>query len=175
MIRQDKVKILAPFILFLSLLLDAHISSVIASFFDNRYLVSVHLTLVFLLVISKLVNEQFLIITMIVIGMIIDIYYTGMIGIYAAVMPLIVWLMYKFGKIIHQNIFTMFFGMIIFVTIWNVALLLLQLVFRLVSVNLLYFITQNLWPSLIANIVVFIIVIIPIEAILNNPDEDANF
>lgn len=101
-----------------------------------------HFLILALLCCSMAFEKRYLLITTIVLGAIYDAYYIGVIGIYAVALPLIVWLMYVMKDVIHVNIFTEFFSMIIFVTGYELFTMVVQLIFKLAVVNNTYFITR---------------------------------
>ena len=74
---------------------------------------------------------------------------------------MIVWIMYILNKTLYQNIFTMFFGMIIFVTGLEMVTLGIQLLFKIATVNTSFFVSRFLAPTLLLNIILFVILVIP--------------
>lgn len=90
----------------------------------------------------KVFAEKLLITTALVIGCLYDVYYVGVIGIYTVAFPLIVWIMYILKNTLYQNVFTMFFGMIIFVTSLEVVTLGVQLLFKIASVSTSFFVSR---------------------------------
>lgn len=172
MIQRSVVRNITPFLLFFVFLLDTHASSVLTNLVGKAYVVNVHLTLIILLLLTSLLTERFLLITAVIVGIILDLYYLGMVGIYATILPATVFLMYFFGEAVQQNRWTLLFATIIFTTFYEVALLLLQAAFKLINIDASYFITHYLWPTLLINIVIFAILIIPLEALLiSNEDQ----
>ncbi|MCT8193082.1 rod shape-determining protein MreD, partial [Pseudomonas monteilii] len=81
--------------------------------------------------------------------------------IYTVAFPLIVWIMYILKNTLYQNVFTMFFGMIIFVTSLEVVTLGVQLLFKIASVSTSFFVSRFLAPTLLLNIILFILLVVP--------------
>lgn len=154
---RPKLKYYAPIVLFLLLLLDAQLTRMFGIMTKGSYLASFHFLILSLLFASQTFSKRYLLITAAILGVIYDSYYTGVIGIYMTILVLVVYFSYFFSKTIQQNIFTMFFSMIIFVTFFEFASLLIQQVFNLAHVELTYFIANCLGPTLLVNILLFAI------------------
>ncbi|MDT2596459.1 rod shape-determining protein MreD [Enterococcus dongliensis] len=172
MIRRTTLKNITPVLLFLLFLLDAHVTRIIAALTNNAYVANAHLALLVLLLVSRVVNQRFLLGTSLAIGFLYDLYYIGVIGIYAVIFPMLVMLFYLFKQIIQQNILTLFFTVIISVTLFETISLLLQTIFGLTGVSSDFFIPRYLGPTLLFNILMFVILIFPLEKLLIDPTED---
>ncbi|GAA2914452.1 rod shape-determining protein MreD [Enterococcus pseudoavium] len=171
MIRRTTLKHITPFLLFFLFLIDAHVTRVIATLTDNVYVANSHLALLVLLVISQVIDERFLFWTALVLGVLYDLYYIGVIGIYAVIFPLLVMLFYLFKQLIQQNTLTLFFTTVISVTLFEFVSLLLQTIFGLTGGNEGFFVPRYLGPTLLFNILIFVILIFPLERILIDPTE----
>lgn len=171
MIRRKTLKYISPFLLFFLFLLDSHMTRVIVSLTDNAYVANAHLALLVLLVLTRVVDERFLVGTSLVLGILYDLYYIGVIGIYAVIFPLMVMLLYLFRKTIQQNVLTLFFTIVISVTLFELTSLLLQTIFGLTGVSSDFFVPRYLGPTLLFNILLFVILIFPLEKILIGPAE----
>ena len=97
------------------------------------------------------------------IGSLFDLYYLGILGIYAVVFPVTIWLMYLIYGILFENDFNLFFGMIIFVTFFELFIVGLQLMFNLIRIDLIYFVTQLLAPTLLLNIGLYLLSMYPFK------------
>ena len=155
MISRTTLKYITPFLLFFLFLIDAHVTRIIAAWTDNIYVANAHLALLVLLIVSRVVNERFLLGTSLVLGTLYDLYYIGVIGIYAVIFPLLVMVFYFFKKTIQQNILTLFFTVVISVTLFELISLLLQSVFGLTGVSSDFFVPRYLGPTLLFNILTF--------------------
>lgn len=172
MISRTTLKYITPFLLFFLFLIDAHVTRIIAAWTDNIYVANAHLALLVLLIVSRVVNERFLLGTSLVLGTLYDLYYIGVIGIYAVIFPLLVMVFYFFKKTIQQNILTLFFTVVISVTLFELISLLLQSVFGLTGVSSDFFVPRYLGPTLLFNILTFVILIFTLEKILIGPPEE---
>ncbi|MGX7204868.1 rod shape-determining protein MreD [Enterococcus pingfangensis] len=171
MIRRTTLKKITPVLLFLLFLFDAHVTQLATNLMNNAYVANAHLALLVLLIVSRVVNERFLLGTALVLGFLYDLYYIGVIGIYAVIFPLLVMLFYLFRKTIQQNILTLFFTIIISVTLFESISLLLQTIFGLTGISSDFFVPRYLGPTLLFNILIFVILIFPLEKILIGPEE----
>ena len=129
------------------------------------------MALLVLLIISRIVDERFLLGTSLILGILYDLYYIGVIGIYAVIFPVLVMLLYFFKKTIQQNILTLFFTIVISVTLFELISLSLQTIFGLTGVSSNFFVPRYLGPTLLFNILTFVILIFPLEKILIGPSE----
>lgn len=166
MIEKEYLKYIAPPLLFIFMLLDAHVDRLFTHFFSDNYQMNAHIMILVLLIVSEFLDKWFVIGTMLIIGILYDLYYIGVIGIYAVILPLSVALIYLFGKVIHQSLLTTFFSMIIFVTFFELGSTLIQMVFQLARVNNQLFVTRFLGPTLVLNILLFILLVFPLRKLL---------
>ncbi|MDU6524142.1 MAG: rod shape-determining protein MreD, partial [Enterococcus sp.] len=75
MIQRTTLKYITPVLLFLLFLLDAHITRIMASWTDNVYVANAHFALLVLLIVSKVIDERFLLGTALILGILYDLYY----------------------------------------------------------------------------------------------------
>ncbi|GCF95803.1 rod shape-determining protein MreD [Enterococcus florum] len=165
MIEKRYLKYAAPFLLFFSFLFDTHATRLMTHWTDDRYIANLHLLILLLLVLSEVLEKGFLMKTMIVLGIVYDLYYIGIIGIYAVIFPVLVALIYFFKTVINKNLLTLFFSMIILVTLFELGSLTIQLIFQLVMVDNQFFVTRFLGPTLLLNMIAFVIFILPLQKV----------
>jgi rod shape-determining protein MreD len=159
--KKTYLKYFAGVFFFLMMLLDGQLTRFLERWTQDNYLASAHILLIALLCGARYLPKNYLIVTALIIGCLYDIYYIGIIGIYAVAFPMIVWLMYILNKTLYQNLFTMFFGMIIFVTGLELVTLGIQLLFKIATVSTSFFVSRFLAPTLLLNILLFVILVIP--------------
>ena len=163
MISQEKIKYYVPFIFFIFLLLDGQLTMFAENLMDNAYFPSAHFLLLgYLAVIPKL-SKRYLIISSIILGLICDSYYLGILGIYTVALVSTVMLMHTFQGIVNTNLPTAFFGLVIFVTSYELISVALQLIFHLSKVSPILFITRVLGPTLIFNLFIFVLFFYPLK------------
>ncbi|GAA3017804.1 rod shape-determining protein MreD [Tetragenococcus solitarius] len=157
MSKVKKQYVAAP-IFFLIMLLDSHLTRTFLSWSNEANIWKTHLLLLILMFCVPKFSKRYMITTAIILGGIFDLYYVGVLGIYAVSLPLAVWGMYLLYDLLYQNIFTMFFGWIILVTGYELAAAGIQVIFKLSSINPIFFATNFLGPTLLINILFFFII-----------------
>lgn len=162
---QKRIRYVAPFLFFLLMLVDAHITQLLTSFSQERYVWHSHLALIAMLFAVKNFPKKELIITALVIGGIFDFYYLGLLGIYVVVFPLTIAFMYLLKAFIFENGLNLFFSLIIFVTFFEIVVVFIQLIFNLIHVDVIYFVTQLLAPTLLINMILFLLSLYPLKKI----------
>lgn len=155
------MKIYTPFLFFFLMLIDAQMTQRFISYSENPTVWRANLLLIFILFSARYLSKTYLIWVALGIGVIFDLYYLGLIGIYAVILPLIVWIIFTLKKFLFENLLNLFFGMIIFITLFESMNVSLQLMFNLITVNPLYFITNLLGPTLLLNMILFFISFYP--------------
>lgn len=151
----------------LLLLLDAQITVGAEKLMDNVYVSIAHFALLAFLMVSSSYSKNYLLFTALILGIVCDSYYLGIIGVYAVALPATVMMMYQFQKIVHTNFLTAFFGMVIFVTMYELFIVALQLIFQLSYIVPVIFITRVLGPTLVFNMLIFIFFAYPFKKLLN--------
>lgn len=157
------MKYYLPVILFLLMLIDGHVTRVVSDWSQNIYMANAHLLILALLCCSRSFPRKYLVITATVLGIIFDTYYIGVIGIYAVALPVSVLLMKGLSSVIYKSFYTEFLSMIIFVTSFELFTLIIQIVFKLSTVDATFFISRFLGPTLLLNMVLFILFIFPFK------------
>ncbi|THE15846.1 rod shape-determining protein MreD [Enterococcus hirae] len=168
MLKKDTMKYYLPIVLFLLILIDGHLTRMMISWSNGNYMASSHILILVLMFCSLTFPKRYMLITTIVLGIIFDSYYIGVIGIYAVAIPLLVFVMYAMKSVIHINIFTEFFSLIIFVTGYELFTLGVQMVFKLATVNSTFFITKYLGPTLLLNMLLFALLVVPLKKLFRD-------
>lgn len=163
MLTKENVKYYAFPVFFILMLLDAQVTRLIETGTHDVYIANAHLFLLALMCGCRTLPKRFMLITGLILGALFDVYYIGVLGIYAVSLPLMIWAMYGLYNVLYRSIYTMFFGMIIFVTTFEMVNLGIQLLFNLADVNSTYFVTRFLGPTLLLNLILFVIFVIPFK------------
>ena len=164
MIRRN-LYYFTPVLFFFLMLIDAHLTQIFIATSQNHYIWRAHLVLIAMLIAVKQLSKHYMITVALIIGSLFDLYYLGILGIYAVVFPVTIWLMYLIYGILFENDFNLFFGMIIFVTFFELFIVGLQLMFNLIRIDLIYFVTQLLAPTLLLNIGLYLLSMYPLKKI----------
>lgn len=167
MIPKEKVKYFAPAIFFLLLLIDGQLTMGAENILDNIYYPSVHLLLLAYLLLIPNLSKGYVIVSSLIIGLICDSYYLGVLGIYTVALVATVMLMYTFQGIVETNIPTAFFGMVIFVTSYELIAVVLQVIFHLSNVGPIIFVTRVLGPTLLFNMLIFVLFFYPMKRLFS--------
>jgi rod shape-determining protein MreD len=156
-------KIITPFLFLILALIDAHITNILGNIFTGSIHAISALLIIAFIPATVFFNKRYLIITALILGLILDSYFVGIIGINATIFPVLAFFMYQFKDVLNVNVFTQLFGVIIFVTVDMILLAAIQVIFQLTSVDPIAFVIQLLGPTLIVNSILFFIIIFPVR------------
>ena len=149
MMRQLKrvgVFLLLPFFV----LIDAHISQLLGSFFPHVHLAS-HFLFLFLLFETIEVSEYFYLVYCFVIGLVYDVYFFHLIGIATLLFILLGAFLHKLNSVILLNRWTRMLAMIVLTFLFEMGSYLLALMVGLTVDNMSIFIVYSLVPTMILN------------------------
>lgn len=152
-----------PPLLFLLMLIDGQITSLLKMSSQGGWFFNSHLLLLFLMMASFRCSKKMLLISSAVIGLLLDSYYYSVIGIYLLVLPLTVWLIYTIFKHVPSTPVPLFLAFVVIITFTESMALALQGIFQLVVPNPIFFITQVLSSTLLLNITYLVVLIIPLR------------
>lgn len=141
-----------PIIFIFFMLLDSQISQALLPLTNNVFVPISRLFLIFLMYSATQHRLGYFVIVATVLGTIYDSYYIGVIGIAAAVIPLIALFVWEIQETVFTNRWTRLFTIIIIVFVFEVALPLIALAAGLVQIDPIRFITLQLAPTLSLNI-----------------------
>ena len=151
MMRQLKrvgVFVLLPFFV----LIDAHVSQLLGSFFPHVHLAS-HFLFLFLLFETIEVSEYLYLVYCFVIGLVYDVYFFHLIGIATLLFILLGAFLHKLNSVILLNRWTRILAMIVMSFLFDMGAYLFALVVGLTLDSLPIFIVYSLVPSMILNLV----------------------
>lgn len=149
MMRQLKrvgVFLLLPFFV----LIDAHISQLLGSFFPHVHLAS-HFLFLFLLFETIEVSEYLYLVYCFVIGLVYDVYFFHLIGIATLLFILLGAFLHKLNSVILLNRWTRMLAMIVLTFLFEMGSYLLALMVGLTVDNMSIFIVYSLVPTMILN------------------------
>ena len=151
-LKRVGVFLLLPFFV----LIDAHISQLLGSFFPHVHLAS-HFLFLFLLFETIEVSEYLYLAYCFVVGLVYDIYFFHLIGIATLLFVLLGAFLHKFNSVILLNRWTRILAMIVMSFLFDMGAYLLALVVGLTVDSLSLFIVYSLVPSMILNLIWMII------------------
>lgn len=161
------IKIWLPFILLMATLLDAQISNILRLTFDNQYVILSHFMLLGLILASLFFKRGYLMTLSIILGLIIDSYYYGILGIFTVSLPITVSLAYWIFKYVRPTIASLFLSLVIFITLMDSSAYFIQVIFNLIEGDFINFIARELGPTLIMNIFFYVLLAYPINKLLH--------
>ena len=147
-LKRVGVFLLLPFFV----LIDAHISQLLGSFFPHVHLAS-HFLFLFLLFETIEVSEYLYLVYCFVIGLVYDVYFFHLIGIATLLFILLGALLHKLNSVILLNRWTRILAMIVMSFLFDMGAYLFALVVGLTVDSLPIFIVYSLVPSMILNLV----------------------
>ena len=145
-LKRVGVFLLLPFFV----LIDAHISQLLGSFFPHVQLAS-HFLFLFLLFETIEVSEYFYLVYCFVIGLVYDVYFFHLIGIATLLFILLGALLHKLNSVILLNRWTRMLAMIVLSFLFEMGSYLLALMVGLTVDNMSIFIVYSLVPTMILN------------------------
>jgi len=147
-LKRVGVFLLLPFFV----LIDAHISQLLGSFFPHVQLAS-HFLFLFLLFETIEVSEYLYLVYCFVIGLVYDVYFFHLIGIATLLFILLGAFLHKLNSVILLNRWTRILAMIVMSFLFDMGAYLFALVVGLTVDSLSIFIVYSLVPSMILNLV----------------------
>ena len=151
-LKRVGVFLLLPFFV----LIDAHISQLLGSFFPHVHLAS-HFLFLFLLFETIEVSEYFYLVYCFVIGLVYDVYFFHLIGIATLLFILLGAFLHKLNSVILLNRWTRILAMIVMSFLFDMGAYLFALVVGLTVDGMSLFIVCSLVPSMILNLIWMII------------------
>ena len=148
-LKRVGVFLLLPFFV----LIDAHISQLMGSFFPHVHLAS-HFLFLFLLFETIEVSEYFYLVYCFVIGLVYDVYFFHLIGIATILLGVF---LHKLNSVILLNRWTRILAMIVMSFLFDMGAYLFALVVGLTVDNMSLFIVYSLVPSMILNLIWMIV------------------
>ena len=151
-LKRVGVFLLLPFFV----LIDAHISQLLGSFFPHVHLAS-HFLFLFLLFETIEVSEYFYLVYCFVIGLVYDVYFFHLIGIATLLFILLGAFLHKLNSVILLNRWTRMLAIIVMTFLFEMGAYILALVVGLTVDSMSLFIVYSLVPSMILNLIWMII------------------
>ena len=151
-LKRVGVFLLLPFFV----LIDAHISQLLGSFFPHVHLAS-HFLFLFLLFETIEVSEYFYLVYCFVIGLVYDVYFFHLIGIATLLFILLGAFLHKLNSVILLNRWTRMLAMIVMTFLFEMGAYILAIVVGLTVDSMSLFIVYSLVPSMILNLIWMIV------------------
>ena len=151
-LKRVGVFLLLPFFV----LIDAHISQLLGSFFPHVHLAS-HFLFLFLLFETIEVSEYLYLVYCFVMGLVYDVYFFHLIGIATLLFILLGAFLHKLNSVILLNRWTRMLAIIVMTFLFEMGAYILAIVVGLTVDSMSLFIVYSLVPSMILNLIWMII------------------
>ena len=168
MSEKWKINIFAPMLIFFGLLVDGLISGAFSShlYTENGNVMVPRLIILILVLTSFYLPRNKMILYAIIFGFLYDSYYVGILGIYLAIFPLIVYVTNKLKLVLNPNPITI--GMMVFInlSILETMLYWIYKVLGFTTIDMNTFMAGRLGPTLLLNVVLFIFTFYPLKKLI---------
>lgn len=151
-LKRVGVFLLLPFLV----LIDAHISQLLGSFFPHVHLAS-HFLFLLLLFETIEVSEYLYLVYCFVIGLVYDVYFFHLIGIATLLFVLLGAFLHKFNSVILLNRWTRMLAIIVMTFLFEMGAYILAIAVGLTVDSMSLFIVYSLVPSMILNFIWMIV------------------
>jgi len=143
-------------------------------FFTSDKMLIPRFLMILLVFVSVYCNSRIALYYSVVIGLVFDVVYTEILGVYLFVFPLIVYVMSKIMKVLQNNIFVVSFISLIAVAFLEMIIYGMNSLLGFAAMTFQQFLTNRLAPTLILNAVVIIIAAYPLRKFMLKHSEVDN-
>ncbi len=160
-----KINVFAPMLILFGLLVDGLISGIFSEYLytENGNVMVPRLIILILVMVSFYLPRNKMIIYAIIFGFLYDSYYVGVLGIYVAIFPLIVYVTDKLNQVLNPNPITI--GMMVFINL-SILETMLYWIYKILGFTMIdmnTFMAGRLGPTLLLNLVFFIVAFYPLK------------
>ncbi|KRN29348.1 hypothetical protein IV38_GL000231 [Lactobacillus selangorensis] len=157
-----------PLGIFVLMLLDGAISHVFSPLlYHGQVAIIIRLMLLgFVLAVYALPQEKWLIWYALLIGILYDSFFTGVIGIYAFILPMVVYLLKVVQPYLPNAFWSLSLVYVIVAAVFEICVYAANTMIGLTTVALSTFMVDVLAPTLILNLVIFFILAVPLTRLL---------
>ena len=160
-----KINVFAPMLILFGLLFDGLISGIFSEYLytENGNVMVPRLIILVLVMVSFYLPRNKMILYALIFGFLYDSYYVGILGIYVAIFPLIVYVTDKLNQVLNPNPITI--GMMVFINL-SILETMLYGIYKILGftvINMNMFMAGRLGPTLLLNLVFFIVAFYPLK------------
>lgn len=141
----------APFFIFLAFLLDGQLSTMVTNWLPIDLAVASHALFIVGIFCSFQLPVLYHMSLFLLVGIVYDIYYLGVLGIATTLLPLVSYLMYYFYQQLKVRFLVNWVILIVVLFVFEFASFLLGRLFHLTNLSMFIFVFNNLVPSLVFN------------------------
>lgn len=162
-----KSSILPPLILFVFFLLDGVLAALFSeTLYGSDYILVPRLTVILLVMMSFYLPRNRMLVIAILFGLLFDSYYVGVLGIYVALFPIIVYITEKLTKVLHPNPIVVGMMFIIDLSLVETTLYFFYTILKETTMDFNTFMVERLGPTLLLNVVIFIFLYYPLQKLM---------
>ncbi|MGT2908265.1 rod shape-determining protein MreD [Streptococcus dentiloxodontae] len=162
-----KKPVMLYFLTFVALLWDGHLSEIADTFLPNNFFVVSHLLLIFVFYLAAYFQKATIAWYLAFLGFLYDAYYFKAMGIVVFILPLLyLFVLFVLSKL-RQSLFVDFLVIFLMVSLFEVAAYGLGLLYKITSYNYLDVIVYQLAPTMVFNVLLFILIKKPIEKLFS--------
>ncbi|MFK2824526.1 rod shape-determining protein MreD [Bacillus sp. B190/17] len=132
--------------------------------FEGKYMIVPHFFLVGLLFMSIFFDRNTAIKYGFLFGFLFDIFYTGILGAYMFFLPLIVYIVSKLVKVLQNHLFILSFIVLFGVFLLELIMFQLNVLVERTEMDLTQFTSIRLWPTLLLNLIFYLLLAIPLKS-----------
>ena len=160
-----KINVFSPMLILFGLLFDGLISGIFSEYLytENGNVMVPRLIILVLVMVSFYLPRNKMILYALIFGFLYDSYYVGILGIYVAIFPLIVYVTDKLNQVLNPNPITI--GMMVFINL-SILETMLYGIYKILGftvINMNMFMAGRLGPTLLLNLVFFIVAFYPLK------------
>lgn len=164
--NKQAMKFLLPLLILIAMLADSQISNLLRLVTHNQLFLISHFMLLGLILGSLFYSKRYMVTVSILLGLLFDTYYYSILGINTVSLPLTVSLIYLVFEYMEPTIPILLLSLVIFITIMDGSAYFIQVIFNLIEGDLIGFVSNQLGPTLLMNMTLFIVLAYPITKIL---------
>lgn len=167
-----KKSFLPPILLFVFFLIDGVLAAIFSkTFYDGSYILIPRTIIMIFVLMSFYLPRNKVLVYAILFGLLYDSYYSGILGVYVALFPIVVYLTEKLRKVLNPN--PLVVGMMLIINLSLVETV-LYFFYQILGVNTMEvnaFLAERLGPTLLLNSVIFIFLYYPLKKLISNLGE----
>ena len=155
--KKEYLIYLAPLITFLAFLLDGQLSTLLINWLPGSILVSSHILLMIAIFLSFQLSIVYSVSLFTVMGLLYDLYYSGVLGIAVTLLPLAVYLIYYFYQNLSFKTITNHIILVVILFVFKFFAFLLARLFSLTNLSMFIFVFNDLLPTLVFNSILLLL------------------
>ncbi|RJS59834.1 rod shape-determining protein MreD [Bacillus sp. PK3_68] len=131
--------------------------------FDGKYVITPRFFVIGLLLMAVFFDRNTAIKYGFLFGFLFDIFYTGILGAYMFFLPLVVYIVSKLVKVLQNNLFILGFIVLFGVFLLELILFQLNVLIKRTDIDLTQFMSIRLGPTLLLNLIFYILLAFPLK------------